>query len=397
VVKWNGKWRSFVQCKGKWLWIGIACGVLLAALCIYRVVEYFGKNDKKRNVAAVAVATVPVEHRTITDRRLYTGTLVADKEYDAAAKVSGRLVERCVGFGNEVHPGELLARIDDSDYRRDVAQKKAELEVAAAQQQAAEATLSLREKEYKRQVDLGNATSRAARESAESTLLAQKAEVRMCKAEVQRCKVALETAQVRLADTRVVEMLKSPDSRYFVTETYADAGTLLKENQPILHVADIGCLSAHIYVIERDYNLLKLQQKAVITTDAFSGRSFEGKVSKIASAVEKNTRQAKVALDIPNLKAELKPGMFVRVELEFVRHENAQVIPRSAVLQRNGKPCVFLADEATQKAIQVFITTGISENDSVEVIEPKLELPVITLGNHLLSHQMPIRFSKGKK
>jgi RND family efflux transporter MFP subunit len=127
-------------------------------------------------------------------------------------------------------------------------------------------------------------------------------------------------------------------------ERFVDEGSMLAPNTPIVSILDIGTLIAVINVIERDYPKIRLGLPALINTDAFPGQTFSGKVVRIAPLLMEKAREARVEIEIPNERMLLKPGMFVRVQMEFELHENATVIPLAALVKRDGNPGVFMLD-----------------------------------------------------
>ncbi|HDR14970.1 MAG TPA: HlyD family efflux transporter periplasmic adaptor subunit [Desulfobacteraceae bacterium] len=124
--------------------------------------------------------------------------------------------------------------------------------------------------------------------------------------------------------------------------------------------------------------------EATVTTDAFPGRRFTGRLIRIAPLLKEKSRQARVEMEIPNEELLLKPGMFVKALLEFERRENTTVIPLSSIVKRNDKQGVFIADTEQNTARFVPIRTGIISGSVAEVLEPELEGWVVTLGHHLL-------------
>ena len=347
-------------------------------------------GKKKRAQEAVAVEAVLPRKTDLRDQRLFSGTLKPWSVFDVAPKVSGRLEELEFNIGDPIPPGALIARIDDTEYKQQYAQAAADLEVAKAQRKEAEVILQLRRTEYERQSTLigKQIGSQAQFESAQSSLLSQEATVAMKSAEVKRAEAALANAAIKLQDTGILaDWTGAP--RY-TGDRYVDEGALLQTNQPIISVAEIDRLRAAIFVIERDYPHLRVGQTAELTTDAYPDRIFTARVFKISQILQENSRQAYVLLEIPNADLALKPGMFVRVYLEFDRRTGATVVPRSALIKRGGRTGVFRLSPNDAKAYFVEVQTGIVADEEVEIISPELTAPVITLGNHLLSDGAPV-------
>ncbi len=379
----------------KWIVWLVAVLILggIAALVVMRIQEKEAQSKKKKTqIAAIAIDAVLPGKTSIQDRRIFSGELKPWSLFEVAPKVGGRLQEIAFDVGDPVPGGAKIAVIEDTEYRQGVAQARADLEVAKAQLLQAEVMLDLRRREYERQKNLSEKEvgSQAQLESAESSFRSQEAAYRMQSAEVKRREAILDNAELKLEDC-VISAEWTPESApRFVGVRNVDAGALVSANQPLLSVAELDPLQAEIYVIERDYPYLKVEQSAVVTTDAYPDVKFCGKVVRIAQLLQSNTRQAAVRIEIPNPELKLKPGMFVRVELEFASRENAQVVPRNAIVKRNGETGVFLVDAQAENVKFIPVETGISDGGRVEVVSPELTLPVATLGNHLLTDGVPV-------
>jgi RND family efflux transporter MFP subunit len=191
-------------------------------------------------------------------------------------------------------------------------------------------------------------------------------------------------AKVRLSYTRI----RVPENRAandrVVGERYVDEGAMLAPNTPIVSILDIGTLIAVINVIERDYPKIQPRLEALISTDAFPGQTFSGKVVRIAPLLMEKSREARIEIKISNDQWLLKPGMFVRVQIEFKQHENVTVVPIAALVKRNGQQGVFEVDRKEKKAHFVPVELGIVNGTRAEILNPPLSGAVVTLGQHLL-------------
>ena len=349
-------------------------------------------KSKPKGLAAIAVEAVMPEHTSIQDHRIFTGALRSWSLFEVAPKVGGRLEAIHFDVGDKISGGDVIAKIEDIEYKQSVDQAAADLEVAKAQMRQAEVMLELRRREYERYkaLDEKKATTQALLESAETAFHAQEATYNMQAAEVKRREAILDNAQLKFADCVITAEWPSDAKPRFVGARYIDQGALLSQNQAILSVAELDPLRAIIYVIERDYPYVKAGQEAVLTTDAYPGLKFKGKVGRIAQLLEDGTRQAEVQLEIPNPGLKLKPGMFVRVQLEFASKENAFIVPRNAIVKRDGRQGVFEIDTAKAVARFIPVELGITAGNRIEITSPAITRPVATLGNHLLTDGVPV-------
>jgi RND family efflux transporter MFP subunit len=129
---------------------------------------------------------------------------------------------------------------------------------------------------------------------------------------------------------------------------------------------------------------MKPDQPAIIATDAFPDRAFTGKIARIAPLLKETARQARVEIDIPNPDTMLKPGMFVRVNIEFNRHENVTVVPVDSLVKDGDGWIIFLIDKERMRAQRVPVKPGIIDGDTAEIREPSISGLVVTVGQHLL-------------
>ncbi len=104
--------------------------------------------------------------------------------------------------------------------------------------------------------------------------------------------------------------IKSPISGVITARNYENGD--LFTSMPILHVMQINQLKVMANVSEQYYPNVKVGDKVDINVDIFPGESFEGKVSRIAPALDAATRTFGVEITIPNAKERLRPGMFAR-------------------------------------------------------------------------------------
>ncbi|NIO03537.1 MAG: efflux RND transporter periplasmic adaptor subunit [Proteobacteria bacterium] len=334
----------------------------------------------------VAVKVSPVEKATVFDRALFTGSLLPNTYYVVAPKIAGRLEKLAVDIGDSVKRGQLIAVLDDDEYEQQIDQARAELEVARANVVERRSNLGIARRGYDRAKALRQKKiiSESELDNARAQFEAEEAKYRVAQAQVTQKEAALRAATVRLSYTKIRAAWENGTERRIIGERFVDEGSMLKANDPIVSVLDIHSLTGVIHVIEQDYSKVRTGQDAIVTTDAFPSKTFTGKILRVAPLLKETSRQARVEIEIPNPDGILKPGMFVRVQIEFAEHKNVTVVPLSALVKRNGQRGVFLADTQNMKAHFVPVTVGIIDHTLAEVVKPSLSGLVVTLGHHLL-------------
>lgn len=367
--------------------LGVAVVVGLIGWRIFQALQSPPGGRARRGAQApTAVELSTVTTAEIRDIGDFTGTLNPKARFVVAPKISGRLDKLRVNIGDHVLPDQLIAELENDEYRRQVDQSQAELEVARANLAESRGALDISGRELARvkALRLKKIASESELDGAQAQFTAQEAKYKVALAQVDQKVAALKAAQVRLAYTRISIPADTKGARWVVGERFVDEGAMLAANMPIVSVLDIGSLTAVIHVIEKDYPKIKPDQPAVIRTDAFPQREFQGKIARIAPELKESSRQARVEVEITNTEEVLKPGMFVRVRIDFAIHADALVIPRGAVVLRNDRQGVFEADRQTLTVRFVPVRLGIIQGDRAEVLEPRLSGEIVTLGQHLL-------------
>ncbi len=348
-------------------------------------------RDKK---PPVAVMTEPVKRKTMRREVEFTGSLAPASRFVLAPKVAGRLEALHVNIGDILLRNDLVAVLDNEEYALAVAQARAELEVTKANLAETRSALDVADREYERIRELREqkVVSEAELDTAEARYQAAEAKHQVAMAQIRQREAALQSAEVRLSYTRIHATWRDGVDKRRVAERFVDEGAMLRVNDPVVSVVDIRKVIAVVYVIERDFPEVRIGQTAVIAADAWPDRHFEGRIIRKAPVLREESRQARIEIEIDNSDELLAPGMFVRARLLFAVHEDAVVVPLSALLRRNGVQGVFLADTRNMRARFVPVQPGIISRTEAEILEPDIEGLVITLGHHLLEDQSPIVF-----
>jgi RND family efflux transporter MFP subunit len=365
----------------------------LVGWLVYTRLAATGKPELgSRGAVPVAVEVSPVEIRTMKDMGLFTGSLDPKSQFVVAPKIAGRLERLYVKIGDPVKKDALIAVLESAEYFQQVDQAKAELDVAGANLAESRSSLEIAAREFERAKALRQKkiASESELDAAEAQLSAQEAKHRVAAAQVAQKEAALRAAQVRLSYTKIHASWEDGDEIRVVGERFVDEGAMLAPNTSIVSVLDIGTLIGVIHVIERDYPKIRVGQEASVSADAYPGKVFSGRVIRIAPLIKEVSRSARVEIEISNPERLLKPGMFIRVQIEFSRIEEALVVPLTAIVKRNGEEGVFQVDMEEAKARFVPVTFGMRDNIFAQVLVPPMTGEVVTLGHHFLEEDGPV-------
>ena len=345
-----------------------------------------------RGATAVGVEVAAVERRDLVETRVFIGTLEAEKQFDAAFKVAGRIQEIGVHLGDCLNKGDLIARLDSEEIEQQLAQARAELDVARASLTQAQSKLKAAERDYQRAQKLREqkVSSAAELEASETEMLTQRAGVNLVEAQIQQREAALRAAEVRLTYTTLRADWQSGEAGVcrFVAAKYVDEGDTISANTPVVTLVDLTHLKAVINVAERDYALLSIGMAAEISVDSIPDRAFAGTVVRLAPVFNNSSRQARVEIGVANPDAILKSGMFARVRIELGRAMGAAAVPLDAIIQRQGIDGVFVVEDGTARFVEV--RAGIQADGWAQVSGLEAGQTVVTLGHHLLSNGTPV-------
>ncbi len=281
-----------------------------------------------------------------------SGNIEAHQAVLGFKTVQSRIVELPFNEGQWVTAGTLLARVDDSDYRQQVAIAATTLEVQKRQFAAAEqnlaaarkivesdaADLELAKLEFDRadqlmrkgagtieardQTSAALKKSTAAYERDQALEKAAERQVDLAAANVNNATEALALAKIVLDYT----VLRAPFDGV-ITVRQAELGEIMVPGTPVVTLADLDHIWLRAYINETDIGKIRLDQPATIKTDTYPNKTYKGRVSFISSAAEFTPKSVethaervtlvyRIKIDIDNPTHELVPGMPADATLE---------------------------------------------------------------------------------
>ena len=350
----------------------IAIGVLvivgsLAGLAVANKGKSAGRDVRAEQVARRdLVATVTA-----------SGKIQPKRKVDISADVSGRVVQLAVEEGQWVNRGDLLLRIDASQY-----------EAAVNQAQAAVAQNRARESEAQAQLLKAQADQRRAEQLAQGRDLVSAQEVdnartaaQVAAATLQAARFAVQQAQASLAQARdnlrkttIVAPMSGRVVRLNIHEgETAIIGTMNNPGSLLLTVADPSAMEAKVKVDETDVPGITIGDSASLKIDAFPGRTFTGKVTRIGNSAlagagtvagqsgsDQQSVDYEVVITLDNPPAELRPDLSTTADIITDTRKQALSVPIIALTVRDSAGKKFKSqvdakpgDEGAAEATQV--------------------------------------------
>lgn len=320
--------------KSNWMWMAALAASWALSGCGDKA---DGKTNDDKSAEPVAI---PVEVRRPMRAEMlavYSGTaaLEADREASVVAKVAGEVRALLIEEGQPVRAGQVLARLDGDQLRLEA--------------EKAKASLAKLEHDYRRNVELH-----------EKGMLSPGAFENL-KYEVDAQQAAYDLARLQLSYTEIRAPIDGVLSQRMIK-----VGNTIKPNDVLFRVTDLEPLLAYVHVPERELGRLKVGQPARVQVDAVPEQAFIGSIARISPTVDPETATFKATIEVADPSAHLKPGMFARIGIVYERREQALQIPRTAIVDNEDGPTVFVVekDKADQRPIRV----GLANAGFVEVI-----------------------------
>jgi cobalt-zinc-cadmium efflux system membrane fusion protein len=312
----------------------------------------------------------------------------------------GRIVKLYAGQGSKVKKGQKLAELEsadidqaEADYLKALADSENAKRSAAAELKLAQQTFDRTRALYEKTVVPGKNLQSAehdlevAKATAENNAASTKATLTAARRHL--LILGLNDAAIDALATKpglaATFALNSPIDGT-VVERDATIGATVGTDANVFKIIDTSRVWIDANVFEKDLPRVRNGQGVKVTTTAFPGITFSGRVIFINSVVDPDSRTVKVRTEVPNSDGRLKPDMFANVEIITDVKSTAISVPQSAVLEDSGKSIVFVAEGNSYKQRQV--QPGIKNGDRVEIIDGlNAGDRVVTKGNYLLLQQ----------
>jgi len=312
------------------------------------------------------VRTAEVRYDNTRETNRYVGTVQSRHEINEAFRVGGKVVQRKVDVGQKVREGDVLAVLDDTDYR---------LAVDAAQQQLTAATTQARQADSdRRRLDALKGDGSVSPSDDEKAQTAARTTAAAAEAEARK----LDLARNRLAYT----VLRASRAGV-VTAVRFEVGQVVAEGQPLVSIANEGEPEIVVDVPEDDLETFKSSRYNAWLASA-PGDGFEVALRELAPQAAAQTRTFRARMK-PASPRPLPLGATATLVVERpVGAVAAAAIPAAAITQDKGQPAVWVV---RREGAEPYGTVNLSKvsvhgyrNDEVLVSGPSAGELVVTAG-----------------
>src|SRR5215471_4372450 len=343
------------------LWIFVL--VLLAAASAAGL--YVARNKSVlTSFAAVEVEPVQASVQTTSGPSAGTpiltasGYLVARHQSVISSKIQGRLSELKVEEGSYVKKDEVIARLEDTDYKAAVAKAKADIVYAQANLAEMERQARLQQGLYK-----GKVVSQDALDAANSRVDLAKATIEQDKATLLLQEANLEFTAIRAPfDGIVVKKMAEVGESVAPIPPGVNIST---SSGAIVAIADMNSLEAEVDVNEANVGQLGPNYPADINVQAIPNHTYKGVLRQVIPTADRTKATVTVKVSILDKDRLIKPEMSCNVTFLEPPKKGEQkeavpvrivTVPKDAITTRNGKQVVYVIDN--NKAHEVVVVTG---------------------------------------
>ena len=375
--------------KRRGAYISIAIAAAVIALLVVQISRKQWQKDEDLNVATkgVPVTIASVIQHDFADEISAVGTLKARDTSPLSPKVAGTVSRVLVDIGERVKAGEVVIKLDRTNYDLGVKQAQAALAAAEAAVPQADAHFEQAEKEYRRAIELleEKVIPQSRFDASEAAFKSAKEAVFYAKAQRDRAKAALETALEHLKDADI----RSPIGGT-VVERNVEIGQAVAPGSRLLLIVGQTSLNLDVDLPETDIGRLAIGTVALITIDAFPGHEYSGKVTVVNPMVNRKTRTFRVRIEVPNPSGKLVDGMYARVKLS-VEKRRSLAVPRDALQRLPGSGTYYVFVVEGNKAHKRTVEISAADNQYAEVTDGLVEDDkVVTSGAGRLQSGMEV-------
>ena len=361
----------------------------------------------------------PVRVETIETQVLeasvnYTGTIKPYQEIMVYPRVAGQLTNYSVYPGDRVTAGQPIATLDASELDTGVAEASAEVDTmesalemskievdeqrsAIEQIEADLAYLNLKKDRFARLVkdgvisqdefdvvDSQVRSKEASLKQARVRLARMSAQVASDRAKINQAKAKVDTANVMQGYTTVTSPISG-----IVQERNVDPGVVVQPSMGIVKIGDYNRVRLQANVAQQDAVNIRPGATVLASIPNSNIPPIKGKITSIFPQTNSQTRTVTVEAVIDNPDGQLLSGQFLEMQIVTARKPNAITIPKTAVVEFQDQPSVWVVEGDTVTAQPV--TLGMSTENRVEITSGlESGQAVVTSGQNRLVENAPV-------
>jgi membrane fusion protein (multidrug efflux system) len=324
-----------------------------------------GEGKKEDRIDAIPVEVTTITRGTISDFILLSTNLETEKMTDIYARIQGVVEKIYVQEGDRVKKNQVLLQLEAEEYR--LAEERARLNYK--QQEA----------EFSRLKTMFDED------------LLSKEEFERARFTTEGLKVDWEQAKLNFSYTRI----KAPISGV-VGDRIVKIGDRIQPTDKLFQVINTDEMIAVVYTPEKELGNVLTGQTAYISSDNLPGMRYTGWIKRVSPVVDPQTGTFKVTIGVKNVDNRLRAGMFVNSHIVIDTHDDAILIPKTAIVYENEMMNVFVVRDSI--AHKIVLKAGFQDHEKVESLENIEEgEKVIVVGQAGLKDQTKVKIVSERK
>lgn len=349
--------------------------VLLVVALSWGAYVLFFKSDEKVNYLTETVRVGNIS-RTVNA----TGEVAPAQLVSVGAQASGQVQKLHVVLGQEIKKGDLIAEIDSTTQRNNLANDKAKLETYQAQLVSAQIALDAASIQHQREIKLmaSDATSRENLENASTAFASAKARVAEVRSLIKQMQIAVNTSETNLGYTRIVAPFDGT-----VVSVIVEEGQTVNANQTtpnIVQLADLSKMEIKLQIAEGDVTKVKPGMKVSYTILSEPDEVFKTELASIDPGYttlsdgkynDSSSSDAAVyyygKLLVPNEDRKLSIGMTTQNVIEVAGVRKVLIVPSIVIRKQRGKAMVSVLGE-DNKVTEREVKVGLSDNMNTQIV-----------------------------
>ncbi|NUM56128.1 MAG: efflux RND transporter periplasmic adaptor subunit [Candidatus Hydrogenedentes bacterium] len=408
--------------------------VVAVAAAVYGY-RWWNGTDEGTEASSRAITLAKIERGDMRQEVPCNGRVVSNLDVEIKCRASGEIIKLPFDVSDTVKKGDLLMELDPVDQQRIVQQREVTLSASEARLAQAKSTLKAAEqnlaadrimaaaavesalarandasakakreeqlfaKKYSSEefVETAQTTAMQAKQdyntavaqvealkAQEADLETRRQEIKLAEAQIENDRIALSLAKLQLDYTKVYSPIDGvvSDRQVEIGQIIASGINNVGGGTAVLMLSDLSRIFILASVDESDIGSIAIDQPAEITVDAFPGKSFTGRVDRIAAKgvnlQNVVTFEVRIEVEGEN-KTLLKPEMTTNVTIVVADKSGVLTIPYNAVARERGKAYTVLAKADGSEGEKVPIELGITNGEAWEVVSGVNEGDTVTV------------------
>jgi HlyD family secretion protein len=332
------------------------------------------KKEKKKKEKSTSVNASLVFSGDLVKPVIAEGTIRARQSAEIRTEIGGKITRVYANEGQSVRKGQLIVKVDDREYEVAAEEARANYLQALSLLSIEGEDLEFHEKtqEFRDQFTDLEKLERSGEITREERLAREveldvkalkegnfRLEIAAARSGVSVARTTLERARLNLERTKI----RAPFSGVITGLTLSN-GEQVTVNETICEIVDNVNLEADVGVLEADLGSVEVGRSTLLEIPALD-QTINVKVDVVSPQFDRTTRTCQVLIRLNNPEGRIRSGMFARAIIAGETYRDRLLVPREAILIRDGRPLLFKVEDKRSKWL--YVQLGEQNDNLVEI------------------------------